>query len=67
MNFDKIIQYVTLVSLLIATIGFAYIFIITIILKSSRFAGFYDTWQFPMLLAILIDTAFYKHIDKLTR
>jgi len=54
-----------MLSLFVATIGAAYVFIITIIFKQTTFSGFYNTWQFPMLLAMFIDSAFYEHISRL--
>jgi len=52
--------------LLVATIGTGYIFFVSIILRRDTYSGFYNSWQFPMLLAIFIDTAFYKHVNKLS-
>jgi len=55
-----------LIALFIAVIGTGYIFIVSIIFKDKSYAGFYNSWQFPMLLAIFIDAAFYDHIDKMS-
>ena len=66
MNINKLIEYVVLLSLLIAVIGTGYIFIVTIIFRKSTFGSFYNSWQFPMLLAIFIDSAYYKHIKILS-
>ena len=66
MTFNKFLEYLILLSLFIATLGTGYIFIVTIIFKDSTYAGFYNSWQFPMLMAIFIDTAFYKHINRLS-
>ena len=55
-----------LIALFIAVIGTGYIFIVSIIFKDKSYAGFYNSWQFPMLLAIFIDAAFYEHIDKMS-
>lgn len=60
------LENLILLCLFIATIGAGYIFIVTIILKKTTYAGFYNSWQFPMLLAIFIDSAFYKHINKIS-
>jgi len=65
MHFHTLVEYIILLSLLVATIGSAYVFIITIVFKQTSFAGFYNSWQFPMLLAIFIDSAFYEHIGRL--
>ena len=65
MQFNKLVEKMILLGLLVSVIGTVYIFIVTIVLHETTFAGFYSTWQFPMLLAIFIDTAFYKHVNKL--
>lgn len=65
MRFNKILETIILLCLFIATLGTGYIFIVTIILKDTTYAGFYSSWQFPMLLAIFIDSAFYKHLSRL--
>lgn len=65
MPFHKLLEIIILLSLFIATLGTGYIFMVTIIFKETSFAGFYTSWQFPMLFAIFIDAAFYKHINKL--
>lgn len=65
MPFKQLLESIILLCLLFATIGTGYIFIITIIFRDSTYAGFYSSWQFPMLLAILIDSAYYKHINNI--
>jgi hypothetical protein len=59
-----ILEYITLLTLLIATICSGYIFIETNVFKSKNFTGFYNNWQFPMLLAMYSDLAYYNHIPK---
>jgi hypothetical protein len=66
MSFNKLLETIILIALFVATIGSAYIFIVTIFLKDRSYAGFYSTWQFPMLLAIITDATYYKHIISLT-
>lgn len=66
MRYNILLEQIILLCLFIATIGTGYIFAVTIIFKSNTYAGFYNSWQFPMLLAIFIDTAFYKHLNRLT-
>jgi len=61
----KIIEPIMLFVLLIATLLSGYIFIVTIIFQQTTYAGIFSSWQFPMLVAIFIDAAFYKHISKL--
>jgi hypothetical protein len=65
MPFNKLIEYIVIVSLFIATLGTGFIFFETIVLRKNTYAGFYSSWQFPMLVAILIDSTLYKHINKL--
>ena len=65
MKFTKIVEFTILIALLVAVIGTAYIFIVTIVFSESEFIGFFNTWHFPMLLAIFIDIAFYKHLNLL--
>jgi hypothetical protein len=65
MRFNKVLEMVIVGCLLIATLGTGYIFIVTICFKDDTYAGFYSSWQFPMLVAIFIDSAFYKHINQL--
>jgi hypothetical protein len=67
MSFDKLIKNVVIISLIIAVIGTGIIFFESIILKKKIYKGFYTTWQFPMLLAILIDAMLHKHIHNLNK
>lgn len=66
MPFNKLLEYLIVLCLFIATIGTGYIFVVSIIFKKNTYAGFYNSWQFPMLLAIFIDTAFHKHLQRLS-
>ncbi len=66
MRFRTFLVRLILLALLAAVIGTGYIFVATIIFKDTTYAGFYNSWQFPMLLAIFIDAAYYKHISKMT-
>lgn len=65
MNFNKLVELLVLFGLFLAVLGSGYIFIVSIIFKEKTFAGFFNTWQFPMLLAIFIDSAYYKHVNRL--
>ncbi len=58
------LQYIVLISLLVATIGAGIIFVETIVLRQKTHVGFYNTWQFPMLLAVLIDAAYYDYLKE---
>ena len=62
---NKYVEKVVLLGVFVAVIGSAYIFIVTIIFRDNAFAGVFNSWHFPMLLAIFIDSAFYKHISSL--
>lgn len=66
MRFNKFLEYLILICLFIATLGSGYIFVVSIIFRDTTYAGFYNSWQFPMLLAIFIDSAFYKHLSRLS-
>lgn len=65
MKFKLIVEFTILIALMVAVIGTAYIFIVTIVFNDSDYIGFFNTWHFPMLLAIFIDIAFYKHLNLL--
>jgi hypothetical protein len=65
MRFNKLLEKTILLCLFIATLGTGYIFIVTIIFKDLTYSGFFNSWQFPMLVAIFIDTAYYKHLRNL--
>jgi len=65
MRFNEFLEKLIQLCLFIATVGTAYIFIVSIIFNDSTYSGFYSSWQFPMLLAIFVDSTFYKHINKL--
>ncbi len=66
MPFNKFLEYLIILCLFIATLGTGYIFIVSIIFRDTTYAGFYSSWQFPMLFAIFIDSAFYKHLNTLS-
>ncbi len=65
MYFNKLLEKIILLCLFIATLGTGYIFVVTIIFKDLTYSGFFNSWQFPMLVAIFIDTAYYKHLRNL--
>jgi hypothetical protein len=65
MRFNKLLETTIILCLFIATVGTAYIFVVTIIFHDTTYAGFYSSWQFPMLFAIFIDSTFYKHLNRL--
>ena len=48
------------ISLLVALLISFYIFVKTLLLKDDKHKKIYSTWQFPMLLAIYIDTIYYS-------
>ena len=57
----KTLEHLISLCLFIATMGALYIFIETIVLRKSTYIGFYNSWQFPMLLALFIDSIGFKH------
>jgi hypothetical protein len=61
----RLIETIVLIGLFIALLGSGYIFVVSIFLQQTTFADFFNTWHFPMLLAIFIDMACYKHINRL--
>lgn len=68
MPFNKILETIILLSLFIATLGTAYIFVVTIIFKDhNTYAGFYNSWQFPMLMAIFIDATYYNDLNRILK
>jgi hypothetical protein len=62
---NVLVEKLVLIGLLVSVIGSGYIFVVSIFLQQTSFAGFFNTWHFPMLLAIFIDIAFYKHINRM--
>lgn len=65
MHFNKLVENIILLGLLVSVLGTGYIFIVTIVLRETTFSGFFNTWHFPMLLAIFIDISCYNHINRL--
>jgi len=51
----QIFQLALLVALFISF----YIFVKTLVFQDGKHKKIYSTWQFPMLLAIYIDTVYY--------
>jgi hypothetical protein len=64
MRFHKILEKLIVLCLFIATVGTTYVFIATIIFGDKSYSGFYSSWQMPMLFALFIDAAYYKHINR---
>ena len=58
------LKQLILICLLIATLGNGYIFILSIVFKDETYLGFFNSWQFPMLLAIYIDAAYHQMLYK---
>ena len=52
--------YLLLILLILSVFLSLYIFINIVFLKTKKFAQL-NTWQFPMLLAILFDVVFYEY------
>jgi len=49
------IKDILLVSLFISMVLTGYVFVQSTVLKNNEYKFFYNSWQFPMLLAIFID------------
>ncbi len=63
---NKIIHKILIFSLLIALISSFIIFFNTVILNGKHHRDIFNTWQFPMILAIFLDAtynnwSFYYH------
>jgi hypothetical protein len=65
MRFNKFLEHLIVSCLFIATVGATYVFIVTIIFNDPTYSGFYSSWQLPMLFALFIDAAYYKHINRI--
>lgn len=65
MRASKILEKVIILCLFIATVCSTYIFAVTIIFEETTYSGFFSSWQMPMLLALFVDAAYYKHIERL--
>jgi hypothetical protein len=58
---EKVMQ----VSLFIATLGAFYVMVVTVVFQDKSFAGFFNSWQFPMIFAVFVDASYYRHIRAL--
>ena len=58
MNTSTLIQNIFIISLFIALLLSFYFFIDTLIFKNKDNSKIFSTWQFPMILAIYIDTIY---------
>lgn len=54
----NLLQIILQISLLIALLISFYIFVRILVMKDSKYNNCFSTWQFPMLLAIYIDTIY---------
>jgi|UniRef100_A0A6C0KIU1 hypothetical protein len=57
---NKAITQIFLFLLLTVLLLSFYMFIATIVYKSTAFKGIFSTWQFPMLLALFLDASFIE-------
>lgn len=55
---NKLIQNIFILCLFIVLVISFYFFVDTLILKNKDNSKIFGTWQFPMLLAIYIDTIY---------
>ena len=58
MNTSTLIQNIFIISLFIALLLSFYFFIDTLIFKNKDNSKIFSTWQFPMILAIYVDTIY---------
>lgn len=58
MNNSILIQNIFIICLFIVLIISFYFFIDTLVLKNKDNSKIFSTWQFPMLLAIFVDTIY---------
>ncbi len=65
MRFNRFLEHLIVLCLFIATAGATHVFIVTIIFNDPTYSGFYSSWQLPMLFALFIDAAYYKHINRI--
>jgi predicted permease len=54
----KILHKILIISLLVALIISFLIFFNTVVLNGKDHRDIYNTWQFPMILAVFLDTAY---------
>ena len=59
MKYTKLIEIIIIISLSIATLLSGYVFIISVLFNDKQFNGFYNNWQFPMLLAVFAHSFLY--------
>ena len=62
--YSNYLKQLILLCLFIAMLGTGYIFILTIFFNDNTYLGFFNSWQFPMLLAIYIDAAYHRILYK---
>lgn len=58
MNNSTLIQNIFIICLFIALLLSFYFFIDTLIFKNKDNSKIFSTWQFPMILAIYVDTIY---------
>jgi hypothetical protein len=58
MNNSILIQNIFIICLFIAVLISFYFFIDTLVFKNKSNSKIFSTWQFPMLLAIYVDTIY---------
>lgn len=52
MPFSKILIRIIVISLFISLLGTGYIFITSFFFNDKTYTGFFNNWQFPMILAV---------------
>ena len=56
-----ILEYLIVVSLTIVTVATGIVYFITLVFRDHSYPGFYNNWQFPMLLALFTDAIYFKY------
>ena len=62
--YSDYLKQLIVICLFIAMLGTGYIFMLTIVFNDKTYLGFFNSWQFPMLFAIYIDTAYHQMLYK---
>ena len=58
MNKNNILKYIFIFFLLGALLISFYFFIDILVLKNTHYSDIFNTWQFPMLLALYLDVIY---------
>lgn len=56
------LQIAFILSLVVATIISFYYFMMVLVFKHKKYKNVFNSWQFPMLLAILVEVFFLEDV-----